>query len=236
MLEIRVIYDNTSLRTDLQPDWGFSCLVRAGDTTVIFDTGSKEEIFSQNLSALKIDRSAIKTIFFSHDHSDHVGGVGALLGKSPVQCIMPASSGSTLGPKITALGGISLCVRDRTRLYPHLWSTGEIGEGIREQSLVIEKDQELILITGCAHPGIVTIAEKVLRDFGRAPTMIVGGLHFYKTPRAEVVRQVHRLKELGVHWIAPCHCTGDEAIQCIKSLWGQGFQQVGAGWFLYIST
>lgn len=54
-------------------------------------------------------------------------------------------------------------------------------------ALKITHGDQLILITGCAHPGIVKIINQVLRDFGKAPTLVLGGFHFYKTPQKTIL-------------------------------------------------
>jgi 7,8-dihydropterin-6-yl-methyl-4-(beta-D-ribofuranosyl)aminobenzene 5'-phosphate synthase len=97
------------------------------------------------------------------------------------------------------------------------------------RSLVIEEENSLTLVTGCAHPGIAAIAEKVRKEFGSAP-LTVGGFHFHATPREEVVHQMLQLQELGVQRIVPCHCTGEKASFAIQQIWDKGFVKSGAGW------
>ncbi len=228
-MKITIIYDNNSLRDSVKADWGFSCLASCEAGNILFDTGAKEDILASNLSSLGIAPEDISTVFMSHNHFDHVGGLSFLLPHGPLQCFIPASSKYKLAPKITSKGSRAIYIKERAQIAPHIWSTGQMKGSITEQSLVIEEGKELVLITGCAHPGIVTIVEKVLHDFGKPPTLILGGFHFFKMSQKTVRQHVLHLKQMGIKQIAPCHCTGKEAINQIKELWGNGFLEAAAG-------
>ncbi len=61
----------------------------------------------------------------------------------------------------------------------HVWSTGELGSFIREQSLIIETSKGLIVMTGCAHPGIVEIVEAAKQLLDRDIHLVLGGFHLH---------------------------------------------------------
>ncbi|HUS06064.1 MAG TPA: hypothetical protein VMZ52_07210, partial [Bryobacteraceae bacterium] len=67
-LEIQIVYDNTSTRKDLIPDWGISALVKFRGRTLLFDTGAKPEIFTANLHRLGIRPESIERVVISHEH------------------------------------------------------------------------------------------------------------------------------------------------------------------------
>jgi 7,8-dihydropterin-6-yl-methyl-4-(beta-D-ribofuranosyl)aminobenzene 5'-phosphate synthase len=56
-----------------------------------------------------------------------------------------------------------------------LLNTGELGSGVREQSLIVDSGSGLYVITGCSHPGLTEIMGAALK-FGRVAG-IIGGLH-----------------------------------------------------------
>lgn len=50
-----VVYDNYSSSEQCTGDWGFSCLIEGMEKTILFDTGTKPEIFRKNLGSLNIN-------------------------------------------------------------------------------------------------------------------------------------------------------------------------------------
>jgi len=74
-MKVTIIYDNTSIRPDLQADWGFSALVETKERKILFDTGANGRILLSNMQKLKIDPKEIEDVFISHLHWDHIGGL-----------------------------------------------------------------------------------------------------------------------------------------------------------------
>jgi 7,8-dihydropterin-6-yl-methyl-4-(beta-D-ribofuranosyl)aminobenzene 5'-phosphate synthase len=60
-------------------EWGFSALVEADDTRLLFDTGLGADTATSNASALHIDLHGVHGVVLSHWHRDHVGGIRAVL-------------------------------------------------------------------------------------------------------------------------------------------------------------
>ena len=78
-MKLSIVYDNTSLRPDLKADWGFSCFIEYKNYNILFDTGSKGRILLANAHKLGISLSTADIVFISHSHSDHMGGLPAVL-------------------------------------------------------------------------------------------------------------------------------------------------------------
>ena len=55
--QITIVYDNTAARPDLKTDWGFSALVDFRGQRILFDVGSKPDIFLGNLKQLGIEKA-----------------------------------------------------------------------------------------------------------------------------------------------------------------------------------
>jgi hypothetical protein len=58
-LRITVLYDNTAASTVCKADWGFACLVEGTQKTILFDTGTKADVFASNVEALRADLSRV---------------------------------------------------------------------------------------------------------------------------------------------------------------------------------
>jgi aminobenzoyl-glutamate utilization protein A len=54
---VTVIYDNYVHKEGLEADWGFSVLIQGTDKTVLFDTGTRPELFLRNFDALDLQES-----------------------------------------------------------------------------------------------------------------------------------------------------------------------------------
>lgn len=102
-----------------------------------------------------------------------------------------------------------------------------------EQNLIIEEDGTTLLITGCAHNGIVNILDHFHSIKGYMPDYVIGGFHLfsgsggYETPE--------RIDEIGRYLMETktkfytCHCTGIEPYQRLKATMGDRVDYLAAG-------
>lgn len=100
-------------------------------------------------------------------------------------------------------------------LDPNFFIINEKEEKVRdffedEISLVIEDGNELILITGCAHRGVINIVEDVLDNFDKRIKILIGGFHLYRSSVEKVKEVANRLKTYEIGRILPYHCTGKD--------------------------
>jgi 7,8-dihydropterin-6-yl-methyl-4-(beta-D-ribofuranosyl)aminobenzene 5'-phosphate synthase len=106
---------------------------------------------------------------------------------------------------------------------------GPMGDRIIEQSLVLDTEKGLVIVTGCAHPGVVAIAKKAKEELSRDIYMILGGMHLLRHSEEDLDGVIDALKQLGVKKVAPSHCSGDKAIAKFKTAFGDGFIKMGVG-------
>ncbi len=90
-----------------------------------------------------------------------------------------------------------------------------IHDGIDEdQAIVINvKDKGLVIVSGCAHSGIVNTVNYAREISGMDKVWaIIGGFHLARAKDEEIQRTIAEIKELKPTLISPSHCTGFGAI------------------------
>ncbi|RPI73426.1 MAG: MBL fold metallo-hydrolase [Ignavibacteriales bacterium] len=230
-VRITIIYDNNSFIKDLQTDWGFACLVEIGKTKLLFDTGDKGEILLSNMSKLNIDPKEIDLVFLSHFHHDHTGGLSDFLKiNSKVKIYYPFSFPDQLVETIKNSGAEPFPVSSFQELHTNIFSLGEINGAIPEQSLAVRTNKGIVVITGCAHPGIVRILEKAKKDFAEESICLaLGGFHLHCLNEEEINKVIHYITDIEIQSVAPTHCTGSTARKMFDDVFGSDYIEVGAG-------
>ena len=230
-VSIEVIFDNYQYRKDLKASWGFSCAVRGAGKTILFDTGGDGAVLMDNMKKLKIDPKTIDAVVLSHAHKDHTGGLGAFLGQNAdVEVYLPKSFSKEFKAKASRSGAKVIEVTDPHEICDGAWSTGEAGTDTVEESLVLRTDKGLIVITGCAHPGIVPIVEKAKGLFkGDDVLLAVGGFHLRGESEVGLRKTINSFRDLGVHRVGSGHCSGDRTRELFRNEYKKGYIEIGVG-------
>jgi len=229
-LSITVSYDNNPYKERLKTAWGFSCVIRGTEKTILFDTGGDGSILLTNMEELGINPKEIDLVVLSHIHGDHVGGLPSFLRKNPgVVVYLPKSFPKGFKDGVKEYGAKIVEVQGPLKICEGVYSTGELGTWIKEQSLIIYTEKGLIVITGCAHPGIVKVVNKA-KDLAKGDVLLVmGGFHLGGESKGEIENIISSFRKLGVSYVGPCHCSGDTARQLFKQEYGENFINVGVG-------
>jgi 7,8-dihydropterin-6-yl-methyl-4-(beta-D-ribofuranosyl)aminobenzene 5'-phosphate synthase len=205
-VEIQIVYDNTSTRSDLEADWGFAALVSAGGHRVLLDTGANAGIFMANLRAMGVKPSLIEHLVISHEHGDHTAGIEPLL---------KANAGIQLHRPRLGQGPFQVA--------PGIWATGALPGPPAEQALVVETPKGLVVITGCSHPGVVALVEAAEKQRNvNSVRLLAGGYHLLNTDTGGIQAIIGRLKQLNVAQAVATHCSGDLAIRMFREAFGPG--------------
>ena len=195
-LVITTLFDSKSSNKDLKTGWGFSCLIQGTEKTILFDIGSDDAII--NMDKLRINPASIDVLVISHDHFDHTVGMPAFL-------------------KINKKAKTIFVPCDSVKICNNVFTTGAMGTDIKENALIIKTAKGLVVITGCAHPGIVEIVQKAKQMFPKDEVyLVMGGFHLSMEREIIVQMIVSDLKKENVRKIAPSHCTGDYAESVFK--------------------
>ena len=227
---ITILYNNVSGRTDCITDWGFGCLVKGKEKTLLFDTGEDGSILLHNMKSMNVDPGSIDAVVLSHMHSDHAGGlVEFLKHNNDVVVYVPASFPVRLKRTIRESGATVEEISNSKQLCKNVYTTGEMGRGIREQALIVETAKGMTIVTGCAHPGIVNIVKRAHEQHSDDVYLITGGFHLSSMSRGKIENIISRLQELGVRKVAPSHCTGARARDLFRNAWGKNFLEGGVG-------
>ncbi len=224
-----IVYDNNAYDPALQTAWGFACLVETGEATVIFDTGGDGPTLLGNVAALDLDLQAIDAIVLSHTHGDHTGGLEGMLdtGIRPtvyVPSAFPASFKNIVRARTDLVE-----VTGPREILPGVYTTGEVGSRIVEQALAVETGNGLVVITGCAHPGVAEMVRRAKESTGGEVYLVMGGFHLGSASRSQIEAIIADFRRLGVQRVAPCHCTGDRARQMFADASGEEFIPAGVG-------
>jgi 7,8-dihydropterin-6-yl-methyl-4-(beta-D-ribofuranosyl)aminobenzene 5'-phosphate synthase len=115
-------------------------------------------------------------------------------------------------------------------------TTSALGsKSLKEQGLVINTaGKGIVLLTGCAHPGVDRLASKAQKIFPDSPFhAIIGGFHV-KT-HEEGTELAQKLAKMDVHFISPCHCTGKAAKEALRKIFADdSYRDIGTGSVLEI--
>jgi 7,8-dihydropterin-6-yl-methyl-4-(beta-D-ribofuranosyl)aminobenzene 5'-phosphate synthase len=102
-----------------------------------------------------------------------------------------------------------------------------------EQNLVIKEDGKILLVTGCAHNGIINILEHFQKIMGQVPNYVIGGFHLSSRSDGDVDSKM--IDDIGRYLMSTkarfytCHCTGIEPYKRLKAIMGDNINYLSTG-------
>jgi 7,8-dihydropterin-6-yl-methyl-4-(beta-D-ribofuranosyl)aminobenzene 5'-phosphate synthase len=141
--------------------------------------------------------------------------------------------------------------RSPVEVSPGVWATGEVprrgfetimelngGKVVREENGVevddlIPDDQSifldledfgLVVVTGCAHAGILNTLSYVSELTGLKPKTLIGGTHLTGRDPEYVSKTIEGLREYNLSVLSPSHCTGFKATSALYAAFPQVFE------------
>ena len=200
-LTILPLIDWYTARDPLIGEPGVSYLVRADDTTILFDVGynvrgEHPSPLLRNMATLGVEVTEIDAVVISHAHEDHVGGRSHMMQRTfalsgqpvdlkgipayvPVPLSNPTARVTVVdGPLVIAPGVASMGPIPR-QLFFFGWTP--------EQSLAVNVEGKgIVIIIGCGHSTLQRIVDRAEMLFDEPLYGIVGGLHYPVTASREV--------------------------------------------------
>ena len=229
-LKLTIVFNNVPYNQRLETSWGFACVIEGLEKNVLFDTGGNGRILLSNMKILDIDPAIIDLVVLSHFHGDHTNGLESVLQQNPeVAVYMPESFPDSFQASVGSLGADVIPVGGPLKIFDIVHTTGEMGSSIIEQSLIVDTSKGLVVITGCAHPGIVGIVRKAGQLLDKEIYLVIGGFHLNQMTAEQVRGIIREFKELGVRKVGATHCTGDQAIALFRQTWGDDYVESGCG-------
>jgi 7,8-dihydropterin-6-yl-methyl-4-(beta-D-ribofuranosyl)aminobenzene 5'-phosphate synthase len=228
-ITVTVLFDNYPAVEGFRTGWGYSALLESPGHTLLFDTGADGEALLENFRLLGKDPLDIETIVISHAHGDHTGGLQALLnlGLRPTIVLL---SGFPAAPEDWLPDGVAILEAEPGQeIHPGIRTTGQMGTDIPEQALILDTAEGTVVLTGCAHPGVIQMVERA-RELQPGPLyMVAGGFHIMNASPEEIQGILAQFQRLGVERAGPTHCSGEAAMEAFREAYGENFQPLGAG-------
>lgn len=145
------------------------------------------------------------------------------------------------------------------QITDHLWLTGPIprpntfedtggpffldAEGTvpdlleDDQALWLDTSDGIVVLLGCAHSGVVNTLDYIARITGcKRFHAVIGGMHLVNANDKRLEKTAEALDAYGVQIIAPCHCTGEAAMNFLRSRFPDKFVSAAAGSTFFFNT
>ena len=229
-LTITILYDNYSCNEALETGHGFSCLIEGAEKTVLFDTGSKGNMLLGNMEKLGLNPKVIDVILLSHVKQDHIGGLSDVLAiNSSVIVYTPEGFPEQIRKKVTNAGATCEELPNSLKICETVHAIGKSTKKVKEKSLVVETEKGLVIITGCAHVGIMKLVKSAKELLGKDVYLVIGGLHLCAAKPERIMKIAANLQKEGVNKVAPTHCSGDRTKELFLEAYGENFISVGVG-------
>jgi len=229
-IQITVLYDNYTLSEGFKTGWGFSCIITGTEKCILFDAGANADLLLENMDKLQLRAQDVDLVVISHDHGDHTGGLYSFLGRhSNALVYLPSTASAGLVQGVESRGAKVQMPDNALQICEGVHLTDSTFKGNVEQSLVLDTTEGLVVVTGCAHPGIVEIVKKAKQMLNKDVYLVFGGFHLLDLSASQVQSIIQQFRELGVQKVGASHCTGDRAIQLFKEAYREDFVPIGVG-------
>lgn len=130
------------------------------------------------------------------------------------------------GSKFPCKGNLQLKIKEQEVFHQDTF--------VHEQCLVITQGEKRILMSGCAHNGIINILDRYYEIFDTYPDIVISGFHMiqkdpYSQDEIETIRTIgSELKKTNALFYTG-HCTGETAYAILKEIMGEQLQPIYSG-------
>lgn len=120
----------------------------------------------------------------------------------------------TILPGIYAVSGFPRLEPMETipKRFLRLTEEGLVPDDFRDElCLALETGRGIVLLVGCAHPGILNMVRHVQTLLGKPVSGVLGGIHLSQAEAPRVQQTVETLARMGVTLLGLSHCSGELA-------------------------
>jgi 7,8-dihydropterin-6-yl-methyl-4-(beta-D-ribofuranosyl)aminobenzene 5'-phosphate synthase len=234
-MKIQLIADGFSKWHRFIRRWGISFLI---GEEILFDTFGDLDVFLKNIRNDKTDLSKIRHIVISHDDWDHIAGLRYITNRCPdLSVYICPNTHPQIKKMLNSYKVKVIEANTPASVTECVYTTGELrgtskGRIIYEQSLVIKTSSGLAVLCGCAHPNVLEIVQFVKEKFKENVIWLIGGFHLKDNDDETNAKIIRNLQLEGVSKIIPLHCTGKQAQNIIKKIFGDDYVQLKEGQML----
>ncbi len=233
-MKLSVLTENTASEKFLA-EHGLSYYIEH-DVNILFDTG-RSDVFLQNAKKLNIDIAQVDAVVLSHGHWDHGDGLRYISNKKLIchpdvfQERYRKNGDENIGLELSfkelknkfditytrlpfevSKNIIFLGEIPRNNSFEAQTTTFELDDKkddfiIDDSGLVIKLEDEIVIISGCAHSGICNMIEHAKSITGiNKIRAVIGGFHL-KYNNQQTQETIKYLKSQDIAEVYPSHCT-----------------------------
>ena len=108
-------------------------------------------------------------------------------------------------------------------------------EFTHELVTVIAGRDGLVVLSGCAHNGVLNMIAGVREAFPEETIQaVIGGFHLHHEDRGAILAVGEKLLGEEIPLIISGHCTGDKAVKLLENCLGERFQRLYTGMHLSV--
>jgi 7,8-dihydropterin-6-yl-methyl-4-(beta-D-ribofuranosyl)aminobenzene 5'-phosphate synthase len=154
---------------------------------------------------------------------------------------------------VESAGGVPLLVTGPVKIADGITTTGEVPRTtgfesvsgfwtvhnrsfvddmmLDDQSLVVDVEGKgLVVVSGCAHSGIINTIKYAQKITGNSRVYaVLGGFHLIGADAKRIQSTVDELEKLDPKFVGPCHCTGKKAAEKFAEVFGDRCRPLHAG-------
>lgn len=266
-MKIITLIENSPGIEDCCFEHGLSFYIETNNHKLLMDTGASDAII-RNSEILRIDLKSVDSVFLSHGHYDHSGGILTFSEINPTAKIYMQRTATNIfyhgngeryigiNPKIAALPQTTfvdgnLKLDEELSLFSNIsgrrfWAEGNLNlkrlendtylqdEFEHEQCLVITDSIRKILISGCAHNGILNILDEYHKLYGDFPHMVISGFHMmkngeYSPEETDIIKSTAKELSTMNTIFYTGHCTSEKAYDIMKEIMGEQLHALHTG-------